>query len=754
MTEYLGKLLTTSEDISATLKKRRSPVIYQSVAHPMISGMEETGWTITKKNKTTAKMQKPKPSAEKLEDEVWSLVARMGFKELSQDRSFTIHVGDSLNPRQIDVFAKDDETALLIECTGCEHPTKKGMSNLIEKISSIKPQIQNSINKHYGKNKKLKVRWAIATRNIVWGDADLAKAEAAKILVLRDQEITYYNQLTSQLGTGARYQFLANIFKLEDIHELKLEVPATRGKMGGSVFYNFLISPAQLLKIAYVSHKASRDAEALNTYQRMLQSKRLKKIAEYVDKGGRFPTNIVVNVETKSRMRFDLKENIGDAAFGTLYLPNKYASAWIIDGQHRLYGYALSKFAETSNVPVLAFENLSAPDQAKLFIDINHEQVRVSKNLLIDLFSDLKWDSPNLSDQMYALSSKTVKILETSPLSPVFGRIIITGKDKSAVRCLTLTALADAIRKINLYGEIKTGDILKHGPLYKKNNNLSLKKGAEFLSGYFDLFAKSNPDNWLLGDAPGGYLCTNNAVVAQLRVLKNVCDYLDKNSTLACYELDADELLEKVKKIITPLLTYLQNAPPDDLRALRNQVGDKGQRNQAMAMMVFIREKFADFDPQGLQEYVDSYDKDGARDGRDLIDKIQMQLHNGVIAKLKSKYPNGKETWWAEGVPVTVRTDCAAKREADPERLDLHQQLVLIHYKSIAAQNWELFKEDFSFKDKGNKEAQLGWLVELNKIRNKISHPERGMISKAELAYLRDIATKIASKFQAVSDAA
>ena len=47
---------------------------------------------------------------------------------------------------------------------------------------------------------------------------------------------------------------------------------------------------------------------------------------------------MVVNLKTnkKTGLRFEKKEEYGEEALGILYLPPNYASAWIIDGQHRL----------------------------------------------------------------------------------------------------------------------------------------------------------------------------------------------------------------------------------------------------------------------------------------------------------------------------------------------------------------------------------------------------------------------------------
>src|SRR5208337_3528381 len=73
----------------------------------------------------------------------------------------------------------------------------------------------------------------------------------------------------------------------------------------------------------------------------------------------------------------------GSLKFGWLYLPNRYKSAWIIDGQHRLYGFSFfdDKYLE-STLFVIAFEKLDGQKEADLFITINHDQKKCTKGLV------------------------------------------------------------------------------------------------------------------------------------------------------------------------------------------------------------------------------------------------------------------------------------------------------------------------------------------------------------------------------------
>src|SRR5262249_25526869 len=128
---------------------------------------------------------------------------------------------------------------------------------------------------------------------------------------------------------------------------------------GGKIFYSFVSTPEQLLKICFVNHRTLADPLALPTYQRLVKRSRLKAIGEFIKSGGYFPTNILINFDEKRR--FDKKEtdDSTDVQFGDLHLPDKYKSAWIVDGQHRLYGYSfIDPTFSRQNVAVIAFEEL------------------------------------------------------------------------------------------------------------------------------------------------------------------------------------------------------------------------------------------------------------------------------------------------------------------------------------------------------------------------------------------------------------
>lgn len=762
--EYLGPLVS-GDEINSELRRRKSKDLFKKVSASnakliakKVKLEEEDGWRTFKKNAKSTRMAKFKPADEQLEDEVWSILARMGFKEMSKGRQFMIAVEEGLPPRQIDVFAKDDESVVIVECMQRDTPGKKNMANLIEEIMAIRESLLKSIRKTYGQQTKLKVKFVIATRQISWSNVDINKCKEARVAVITDGELDYYAALVQHLRHASRYQLLGHMFGGQKVNGLVRKVVATRGKMGGETFYSFLISPDELLKIAYVGHKASRDTDNLETYQRMLQPRRLKKIAEYINGGGKFPTNIVVNLKTKSRaLKFDIEKNFGEKALGVLHLPPNYASAWIIDGQHRLYGYAHACGTESFNqdatvLPVLAYENLPAEKEMNLFIDINSKQVKVSTGLLVELYSDLHWKSANPEEAFQALLSRIASRLNSNPTSPLHNRMVVTGKKKTKYRCLTQTSIRDGLQVAKLLGTFHKGTIVP-GPLATAGADAydaNLKKGLSVISDCLGMFSAKMPTHWEAGDGPNGYLCTNNGIRALFHVIKDISDYIQKRDGVDLYLLDAVETFENIEPPLQALADFFKNTPDQEIQAFR-RVGSSltAVRQQAYGMEAHIQKKFGDFKPVGLQEYLESRDEEGTEEAREKVLRIQKKMFNYVIGILKKQYGTQDEAWWVKSVPLKIRTECSARWEEKNREGYVEEQLFLINYVDICIHNWDIVKDVISLdaKDKQAKNANIKWIKELNKIRNKVSHPEQGVLNAEQVALVEDIYEKVEKYF-------
>lgn len=293
---------------------------------------------------------------------------------------------------------------------------------------------------------------------------------------------------------------------------------------------------------------------------------------------------MVVNFRTRRRFELSADKSDGDVALGTLYLPNTYKSAWIIDGQHRLYGFADSKWSKSTQLPVLAFEALPPSEEARLFVDINNKQVKVQRSLLVELMSELYWDSPNPDEAYHAVLSRIVALLGRDIASPFRGRMVQEGETQTADKPLTVTAIYESLKKSNLVGAIRKG-VFDPGPLYESDAHKAVRRSVDVLSRYFRIYVDALPDHWSRGNGEGGYLCTNNGVSALLLVLGAVVDHLDQFGSPKPWQATPQELEEAIRPFAVPITEIFMKADLPEIRQYRRQVGNAGQRQAAFAMM-------------------------------------------------------------------------------------------------------------------------------------------------------------------------
>jgi DGQHR domain-containing protein len=715
-----------------------------------LAAEEQDGWTLVKRNKQSIRLERVKPTDRQLEDDIWTLFYRMGFKALNADRNFCLTTKDG-SKRQLDVVAKDDETVFLVECTHSKDAGPKSVKQLIDKIEALRNDLVTAVHSTFARDPKLKVKVAIATRNVDLRQVDRDRAAQAGIPLITDADLSYFYKLTSILKTAARYQFLGRYLKGEKVEGLRTRVPATRGRVGNTTFYSFLLSPHDLLRIAYISHMGKGSNDDLETYQRMVKPARLKSIGAYLDKGGTFPTNIVVNVKMDG-LNFDIQETYGETATGMLDLPGQYGCAWVIDGQHRLYGFAYAgrdADEDRSVVSVLAYQNLPIREEIEMFVDINTQQVKVQRNLVNEIISSLNIDDEDPRKRLDAMCARIVLRLDQEKRSPVKGRVLTVGQQRDNFQCLTLTSLADGIEGNYLLGTVhrtagkKGQPTLQPGPLgdLSDDSGRIMDKAIKGLSLYFTLFAEGVPDHWALGDAKGGYLCTNLGLRALLVLLRKLIVFVERDGTRVV-SMEAEDIIALVEPLARHVVQYFRDASPMDIASFRARGSSLASVDQnALQMMAIIQAADSSFDLPEIRQYIESQDAAGTRQARVMIDEINQILFDDVLITLKAKFGEERDAWWLLGVPKAIRIEADKNYNNDNGEHERWRYLFLIDYLGIVLHdnNWELFKDRYNFYGKGAKATLVRWISKVNKARTVTHHAEKGPLSREQVEYVRRV---------------
>ena len=366
--------------LASKFKAKNSTTDNVSVLHSEKETYESLGYTVTNIMKTKVKMVRTKEADRQFEDDIWCMFYKLGFRILNLDENLVIPWGPNEGDRhQIDVVAVGDDAIFVVECKAAESPKNRSFKDEIDVIINYKDGVTKALRQIYGSGKK--VRFILATRKyrIPEGSEDQGRMIDNRIFHLNDNTYDYICNLIRSYKSSVIYQFYGLMFKDELINSDKISIPALQGKMGGQKYYLFSIEPSTLLKIGFILHRTRVNDSYAPTYQRLLVASRLKGITKFIDNGGYFPNSIIINFsgETKKlQVYFEtaIKSSDSRAKLGMLHIPNAYGIAYIIDGQHRLYGYAASSFKDTSTIPVVAFEKMPSEDQLRIFMEINENQ--------------------------------------------------------------------------------------------------------------------------------------------------------------------------------------------------------------------------------------------------------------------------------------------------------------------------------------------------------------------------------------------
>jgi DNA sulfur modification protein DndB len=737
----LSPLVATPSTRSTEKRKRRDPFVRQTVAHAEAEELFTKGWVLDKKLQHRSRIRREKSLDEELENRMWVLLADFGFPELNHGRQFKVRFRRNNKiegEKQIDVFAKDDEVVIVAECKTSNEIRKKSLQKDIEEFANLKGKISESIKQHYGSDFKPKIIWAIVTDKIIWSKEDKARAAGENISIVTERELRYFVELAKHLGPAGRYQFLAHFLENQKVPGLEnRRVPALRGKLGGNTFYAFVTTPERLLKIAFVNHRTLNDPKGMPTYQRLITKGRIKQIHQFIEGGGFFPTNIIINFVAKPKFEIKLKEDEADIHYGTLYLPEKYKSAWVIDGQHRLYGYSrLPELQRSQNIIVLAFQQMEKAGEANLFVTINHEQKTVPRTLLDDLQGELKWASDNPRERIIAMCSRLVNVLNGEPGGPFHMRVVQTGLRSTRETCLTLPALLEAFKKSELLGRVgKKTKLYEAGPFTGADDFATLDRARHALEDVFLILKEANPDAWRAG--ADGSVWTNTGVAALLMVIAEAIKTFEQSSKLDCKELPSEEIAEQVQDIIAPITERLKKGTQAQITKLFKDgvpYGSTGPRELFLKLVGVVRDKQPKFGPPDFDKWRVEQNQERAKHANEKVQELNSAICAAIFSRFRTEY--GEELYFDRGVTSKeLRTSAYAKMQDDEigQRGKIEEYLNLIDYKKIVekAEHWPFFEELFSIKlddDRPGQAKYLRWMDKLNDVRKKTAHQATGRV--------------------------
>ncbi|EGO7571323.1 DGQHR domain-containing protein, partial [Enterococcus faecalis] len=588
------------------------------------------------------------------------------------------------------------------------------------------------------------------TNNYILPDVDLKYMDSKNIVHFDEETFNYYSDLTTHLGSAARFQLLGYLFSGQKIPELNNKIPAIEGKMGGYKYYSFSIEPEKLLKIGYVLHRNNANNQMMPTYQRVIKKSRLESIQSFVDEGGFFPNSLIINID-KQGLLFDRSSSQVDnsiSKLGILHLPNIYRSAYIIDGQHRLYGYANSEYAASNTVPVVAFVDLDKKEQVKLFMDINENQKAVSKNLRTTLQADLLWESDNVAERQLALKCRIAQRLGEDFDSPLYGRIIIGENSKTEDQCIKLDTIKRALDKSNFldmydrHGE----SLLRKGTFDTGNNEETMHKLLKLFKETL-FYIKNNVEEWDTSDLSNRFVVINPGIYSLIRVIDDVINYYTEVENQEILDLTQEGLMYYIQPFLDSIVNFFDNVTEEAKNRLKSMYGGKRDIFYWRTLQLSISNEIIGFRPDGMEKYWRDNDKRFNDESYNMIRETEKFLNTDFKNKLESYYG---EDWFKLGLPKKVYDESiklAASKNYNKKRneeVEPWSCLNTIHYREIAihGKNWgEIFSIPYTMPGEesisGGKNAKTKWIEKFSRIRNENHHTYS--ISEEEFLFLKQV---------------
>ena len=449
-------------EVKNHLSKEECSVLYNS-------------WKGYRKNIPNAKKDlELKNLGKDFEDRVWRLFYNMGADFLNthtQDFEFDLSDYEELLPAkaQIDVLGIFQNKFIFIcECASTNNKENgRALDEKIYKIESYKSAVKKRISKIFNKDLKLIPIWILSTEGFQGETRYKQQLLKNDIITLSDIELEYLENCydSSKSSSFVFNQFLG-FFKGNTNYWDEIEVTGFETSHGSfknnTKVYTFSIKPSDMMKMSSVAHRKAKniyETEGLREghYQRVLTSGRLKSIGEFIDdKRESFKNNIMVSFRGKNaNFVFQKNDRKGQGRGGILKIKICPGNFHVIDGQHRLYGYSAVKdksILETSELIVTAFVNLSEPDEAQMFLDINSKQKKVGPALIREVRALKGYASKGKEklENMATAITASLRDPEQSPFSKPSA--IAETEPQRAGKLLTPLAFQNAIIEAKLVG--------------------------------------------------------------------------------------------------------------------------------------------------------------------------------------------------------------------------------------------------------------------------------------------------------------
>lgn len=742
--------IACGKDLAHITAKRGQMFLFEKIYPESRQRYEAAGWEVDRVLQHHLRMRREKPLDQQYEDRVWSMLSKLGFTYLNADRNLhiTYREANKTLTQQVDILAADAQVALVVECKTAEGPIpkRKDFKKDIEMLHSQQEGLTRAIRKRLPGRR---VAFVFATLNCIVSRQDKSRMREYDIFHLDEDGLVYYEALAKQLGGWAKHQLLGAVLGGRTFSGKPLLLPAVQGILADRRYYMFSMDPEMLLSMSYIPHWLGPEGDAWPRYQRIRKQQHMQQAQEFIKSGGAFPNAVIISLDTQGQpLRFERVACAGSqntTKLGVLYLPQRYRSAYLVDGQQRLYSYAARRDAGVTTVPVIAFVDLSPEEQARWFLNVHRSQKPISKGLQDALLENLDWDSPDPNQARWALRLRICRKLAVDPDSPLYGRIRLETEsgEKTGIR---IGALADGMKAGRFFGTYNKAKVTVHpGILETGSNDINEKRCVVFLQQCFFVMKQRAPGEWEDNDAKPPVLLTDQGLHAFLQLLGELLEYLGRKGTVDPRKDSPAALAEAVSDYLAGLADALESLTPFQRLAMQEST-NRRKEHYLHTFERVVHQIDGGFAPEGLQPYWAEFYRRRTLEAIGLMRELRIFLQKNFCNRLFKAYG---ERWFSIALPLDLQKKLleAAQQETRlwkntvaPEALMNLQDLWTA---ALYEKNWEhalghLCTLPGESNLPGGKKAKAAWLFQLAELNMRMY---REGMEEAEFLFIKRLHT-------------
>ncbi len=649
-------------------------------------------------NNSVRKMENSKRNfGKEFEEEVKSFLEdKFNFKDVKGGHNF--HIAPKGESNQTDVCGIFNDILFVFQCKAAGRTVKRNFRNEIlatRERARIILKNYKSI-PEYAKCKF--ILFIFITKKIIIPQANIELLEKGdpKIWYADEKTLEYYSDLHDKIGEYAVYNFLAD-FGLRPPKEDQISFTALRAKLNKYTVYSFFANPKELIKYSYVARRRSKKEDF---YQRMLEKSRIKKIQNFIDAGGVFPTNVIISLK-KGEKKFKKLNCVTEKGIdiGELTIRNSYNACWIIDGQHRLFSFSKSK--KDNLISCIAFDEISIEEERGFFLEINREQKPIQPDLIWDLEGLAHPESPR------GIISNIVRKLNFK--EPFIDKIYIPVYGTRVGKIINMAAFCNGIYNSRITNRITANITGKENPLFTDIPHTMVNRVAGVLERYFNCLNES-----IEREEIKKFIFGNAGIPIMLYLLEPIIAKLGRIPSHHDFYKFADAINEYFDQ------NFINQ---NQIKQLREETTSEASR-KGIAKQIgrFIRSQLKDKSFWPTMEEMD------------FVNEIIL-LERRIGKFISKKLSDLSSSWEKQRLPEYIYKNAVKKMAVDgtdlDENFDLGDELQIITRKD----NWEqAFKNEFIKKDGflNQDELRIAFLY-LSKIRNPAAHGKSVIPTQEEL---------------------